>query len=211
MTVTERYRLIIEYFTNFHDEPKTELSYTSAYELLVAVMLSAQCTDKRVNVITPAFFSRFPTIESLATATVEEVFPYIRTCSYPNSKAKYLVNVAKDLILKHSSKIPDSLEELLKLPGVGRKTANVLLSILYKKPAMAVDTHVFRVSQRIGLVINAKTPYEAEKQLVENFPPALIPKAHHWLILHGRYTCLARQPKCHICTFTDFCIYFENN
>jgi len=188
---------------------ETELNYESPYELLVAVILSAQCTDKRVNIITPVFFERFPDVRHLAEAEVSEVFDYIKTCSYPNNKAKHLVGAAKMLVEDFEGKIPSDIKELQKLPGVGRKTANVILSVIFNKPAMAVDTHVFRVAERTGLTVNAKTPLAAERQLVKNIPPELLPVAHHWLILHGRYVCLARKPKCDKCGLRDFCKYYR--
>lgn len=177
--------------------------------MLVAVILSAQCTDKRVNLITPELFKRFPTAEMLAEVDSEEVFDYIRTCSYPNNKAKHLVGMARMLVNDFGGQVPDDIDELQKLPGVGRKTANVIASVIYNKPAMAVDTHVFRVSARIGLSTNSKTPLETEKQLMKYFPEELLPLAHHWLILHGRYTCLARSPKCKKCGLTDICRYYQ--
>ena len=187
---------------------ETELEYTDPYQLLVATILSAQCTDKRVNQITPDLFRRFPTPEKLAEVDSDEVFEYIRSCSYPNNKAKHLVGMARMLVTDFGSKVPDNVDELQKLPGVGRKTANVVASVVYNKPTMAVDTHVFRVAARIGLSTNSKTPLETEKQLVEYFPEELLPLAHHWLILHGRYTCIARSPKCEKCGLTDVCIYY---
>ncbi len=190
---------------------ETELHYSSPYELLVAVILSAQCTDKRVNQITPELFRRFPKPERMAEAEPAEVFDYIRSCSYPNNKAKHLVGMARMLIGDFNGIVPDDIDELQKLPGVGRKTANVIASVVYEKPAFAVDTHVFRVAARIGLTANAKTPLETEKQLMEHFPPELVPQAHHWLILHGRYVCLARNPKCPKCGLTGVCKYYETN
>lgn len=190
--------------------PKTELTYDSGYELIVAVILSAQCTDKRVNMITPFFFEAFPDENSLASAKPEDVFEIIKSCSYPNNKTKNLVGMAKTLSLNFKGRIPDRIDELQQLPGVGRKTANVLASVLFNKPAMAVDTHVFRVANRIGLT-NAKNPLQSEVQLVKCIPESMIPDAHHWLILHGRYICQARNPKCSECGLSAFCKYFKAN
>ena len=190
---------------------ETELNYRSPYELLVSVILSAQCTDKRVNVITIEFFERFPDANHLAKAEVSEVFDYIKSCSYPNNKAKHLVGTAKMLTEDFNNQVPSDIHELQKLPGVGRKTANVITSVIFNKPAMAVDTHVFRVSNRIGLSVNAKTPLAVEQQLVKNIDEELLPIAHHWLILHGRYVCLARKPKCAECGLTDWCKFFQKN
>ena len=191
-----------------YPDAKPELNFTTPFELLVATMLSAQCTDKRVNMITPALFEAFPTPEVMAASTPEVVFEYIRSVSYPNNKAKHLVGMAKMLIEDFKGVVPSDIDELQKLPGVGRKTANVIASVVYDKPAMAVDTHVFRVSNRIGLTNNSKTPLETEKELVKNIPEELIPIAHHWLILHGRYVCLARKPKCEECGLKPWCKYF---
>lgn len=209
MNKKERFERVISYFQKKMPFAETELEYTDPYQLLVAVILSAQCTDKRVNQITPELFKRFPTAEMLATIDSAEVFDYIRSCSYPNNKAKHLVGMARMLVNDFAGKVPDDIDELQKLPGVGRKTANVIASVVYNKPTMAVDTHVFRVAARIGLSTNSKTPLETEKQLVEYFPQELLPLAHHWLILHGRYTCLARSPKCRECGLTDVCVYFH--
>jgi len=203
------YTRVIEYFSETRPIAETELHYRTPYELLVAVILSAQCTDKRVNVITPDFFERFPNPEALSKAKVEDIFELIKSCSYPNNKAKNLSGMAKTLISDFNGVVPSDMDLLQKLPGVGRKTANVMLSVAFDKPAMAVDTHVFRVSHRLGLVSNATTPLAVEKQLVENFPEELLPKAHHWLILHGRYVCTARNPKCSECGLTDVCLYFS--
>jgi len=191
-----------------YPDPQTELVYKSSYELLVAVILSAQCTDKRVNMVTPHFFEVFPDAESLAAAEPELIFPLIKSISYPNNKAKHLSGMAKKLIQEFQGIVPEEIEELTSLPGVGRKTANVIASVVYRKPAMAVDTHVFRVSNRIGLT-KAKTPLESEKQLVKNLPEAEIPDAHHLLILHGRYCCKARTPDCASCPLTDLCFWFS--
>jgi len=208
----DRYRLFLDYFTTSFPEPKTELVYSDPFELLVAVILSAQCTDKRVNMVTPALFERFPDVDALAAATVEEVFTYIRSVSYPNNKSKHLVGMARMLKAEFGGKVPGSVTDLQQLPGVGRKTANVIASVIFNQPAMAVDTHVFRVSHRLGLVPSAATtPLAVEKVLVRYIPVALIPKAHHWLILHGRYICLARNPKCRECELRTFCAYYEKN
>ena len=204
----ELYNLVISYFQKAMPVAETELKYTNPYELLVAVILSAQCTDKRVNQITPELLRRFPTPEKLAEVDPGEVFDYIRSCSYPNNKAKHLVGMARMLVNEFGSQVPDDIDELLKLPGVGRKTANVIASVVYNKPAMAVDTHVFRVAARIGLSVDSKTPHETERQLVEYFPEELLPQAHHWLILHGRYICVARSPKCKMCGLTAVCRFY---
>lgn len=209
MTTNELYEKVLGYFEHTQPVAETELHYTNPYQLLVAVILSAQCTDKRVNAITPGFFEAFPTTEHLAASEPEEVLPYIKSCSYPNNKSKHLVGMARTLLNDFDGVVPDDVKQLQKLPGVGRKTANVIASVVFQKPAMAVDTHVFRVSARIGLTREAKTPLAAEKQLVEHIPEALIPKAHHWLILHGRYVCTARSPKCHKCGLTQWCNYFR--
>ena len=211
MRKEERFRLVLEYFMEHMPKAETELRYTDPYELLVAVILSAQCTDKRVNMITPGFYERFPDAQSLSEATLPEVFELIRTCSYPNNKAKHLIGMAQMLIRDFKGIVPDDIDELQKLPGVGRKTANVIASVVYKKPAMAVDTHVFRVSARIGLTKNAKTPLETEKQLVKNIPEDKIAVAHHWLILHGRYICQARKPLCGQCHVAPVCLYYEKH
>lgn len=187
---------------------ESELHYKDPYQLLIAVILSAQCTDKRVNQITPALFEAFPTPEVLAATTSEVVFEYIRSVSYPNNKSKNLVGMAQKLMSEFNGNVPSDVDELQKLPGVGRKTANVIASVIFNKPAMAVDTHVFRVSNRIGLTLNSKTPLETERELVKHIPENLIPKAHHWLILHGRYVCLARKPKCDECGIKQWCKYY---
>lgn len=204
-----RFAYIIDYFSKHNPEASSELKYNNSYELLVAVILSAQCTDKRVNMTTPIFFNHFPTPEILAQATVNDIFTIIKSISYPNNKAKHLSGMAKMLVEKFSSIVPDDIDELQKLPGVGRKTANVVASVFFNKPAMAVDTHVFRVSARIGLTINAKNPTQTEKQLIAYIPENLIAKAHHWLILHGRYICLARKPLCEECGIREVCHYFQ--
>lgn len=209
MEKKELFERVISYFQKEMPIAETELEYKSPYELLVAVILSAQCTDKRVNQITPELLKRFPTPEKLAEVESGEVFDYIRSCSYPNNKAKHLVGMARMLVSDFGGQVPEDIDDLQKLPGVGRKTANVIASVVFNKPAMAVDTHVFRVSARIGLTVNSKTPLETERQLVEYFPEELLPLAHHWLILHGRYICLARSPKCEKCGLTDVCRYFQ--
>lgn len=209
MRKKERFEKIIEYFKEHKPVAETELVYKTPYELIIAVILSAQCTDKRVNVITVDLFKRFPDFEKLAEVEAVEVFDYIKSCSYPNNKAKHLVGMAKMILKDFNGKLPSDINELQKLPGVGRKTANVLVSVLYNQPAMAVDTHVFRVSARLGLTTNSKTPLDTEKQLVKHIPEELIPLAHHWLILHGRYVCLARTPKCNECGLTEYCKFFE--
>ena len=211
MRKKERFEKVIAYFQEHMPTAETELHYSNPYELLVAVILSAQCTDKRVNIVTKDLFERFPEAESLAAASSDEVFAYIRSISYPNSKAKHLVGMAKMLVDDFNNVVPADVKELQKLPGVGRKTANVIASVVYDKPAMAVDTHVFRVSERLGLTTNAKTPLATEKQLVKYIPKDLIATAHHWLILHGRYVCLARKPKCEKCGLTEFCKYYQKN
>jgi len=207
MKTAERFEKVINYFTEAMPVAETELEYTDPYQLIVAVILSAQCTDRRVNLITPPFFEQFPDAASLAAADQEQVFELIKSCSYPNNKAKHLVGMARTLDQKFHGRVPDTLEELQELPGVGRKTANVILSVVFRKPAMPVDTHVFRVAARIGLTTGAKTPYETEKQLVKYIPEKMIPLAHHWLLLHGRYVCTARNPGCDKCGIRDICRY----
>lgn len=210
MLKKERFRRFIDYFTEHYPEPKTELNFSNPFELLTAVILSAQCTDKRINQITPALFARFPEPESLAAASSDEVFTYIRSVSYPNNKAKHLVGMARAIMERFDGEIPTTLADLQSLPGVGRKTAHVILSVIYNEPTMAVDTHVFRVSHRLGLApLTATTPLAVEKALMAHIPKTYVPKAHHWLILHGRYVCLARTPKCGICDLRDFCKYYE--
>jgi endonuclease III len=209
MTKKERFDFLIRYFLEHRPQADTELVYTDPYELIVAVILSAQCTDKRVNMITPGFFKRFPDAISLSGAAQADVFDLIKSCSYPNNKARNLIGMAKSLVKDFSGVLPSDVEALMTIPGVGRKTANVLASVIYKKPAMAVDTHVFRVSARIGLTTGARNPYKAEIQLVKHIPDSLIPLAHHWLILHGRYICVARKPKCQECGLTPVFKYFQ--
>jgi endonuclease-3 len=211
MLKAERYRHFVDYFSKNQPNPVTELHYNNPFQLLVAVILSAQCTDKRINQVTPKLFERFPTPEDLAASTSDEVFTYIRSVSYPNNKAKHLVGMAKMLVEVFNSEVPAGIDNLQKMPGVGRKTANVIASVIFEEPAMAVDTHVFRVSNRIGLTSNATTPLAVEKQLIKHIPKEYIGVAHHWLILHGRYICLARSPKCEICPLTWFCKYYEQH
>lgn len=205
------FKNILSRFQETMPVAETELHYRTPYELLVAVILSAQCTDKRVNMITPPFFERYPSAELLAKATHEDVFELIRSCSYPNNKTKHLTGMAQALVNNYGGEVPDTVDELMKLPGVGRKTANVIASVVFNRPALAVDTHVFRVSQRLGLTVNAKNPLDAEKQLTQYIPEELRPIAHHWLILHGRYVCTARAPKCDSCRFTEWCSYFTSS
>lgn len=210
MRKKELYQAIISYFEKEMPIAETELHYSNPFELLIAVILSAQCTDKRVNLITPPLFYDFPTPEALAATTPEVIFTYIRSVSYPNNKAKHLVGMAKLLVNEFNSEVPDTLESLVKLPGVGRKTANVIQSVIFHKAAMAVDTHVFRVSHRIGLVTKkCTTPLAVEKYLMKHIPGEIVPKAHHWLILHGRYVCVARTPKCMECGLKEYCNYFK--
>jgi endonuclease III len=211
LTKKRRYQLILDYFRQNQPIAETELHYKSPYELIVAVILSAQCTDKRVNIITPEFFRSFPDAGTLRKADSEDVYELIKSCSYPNNKTKNLIGMAKTLIEEFQGVVPSDVDELQKLPGVGRKTANVIASVVFKKPALAVDTHVFRVAARLGLTTNAKNPLQAEMQLIRYIPEDLIPIAHHWLILHGRYICLARKPKCNECPLTAWCRYYEAN
>jgi endonuclease III len=203
------FQTVIDYFLANMPVAETELHYYSPYQLIVAVILSAQCTDKRVNQITPELFQRFPDPEKLAEAEPAEVFEYIRSCSYPNNKAKHLVGMARKLIEQYGGNVPDDVDELQKLPGVGRKTANVIASVVFNKPALAVDTHVFRVAARIGLSVGAKTPYATEQQLLQYIPAELVPAAHHWLILHGRYVCKARKPECENCGLSAVCSHYR--
>ncbi|MBK5273285.1 MAG: endonuclease III [Bacteroidia bacterium] len=210
MTRKERYRFVINYFQENSPDPETELIYNNPYQLLVSVILSAQCTDKRVNSTTPAIFEKYPDVSSLSKTTFDELFPLIKSISYPNNKTRHLIGMAKKVMEEFDGKIPMTVDNLMQLPGVGRKTANVITSVIDLQPNMAVDTHVFRVSKRIGLVPQtATTPLAVEKELIKNIPENLIHKAHHWLILHGRYTCLARKPKCEECGLQDICKYFQ--
>lgn len=209
MTRKEKYQFVIDYFQQHAPEAETELLYDTPYQLLVAVILSAQCTDKRVNMSTPAIFKKYPTVDALSKATFDELFPLIKSISYPNNKTKHLIGMAIKVIGSFHGKIPMTVEELVQLPGVGRKTANVITSVIDQQPNMAVDTHVFRVSKRIGLVPQtASTPFAVEKILIKNIPEKLIHKAHHWLILHGRYVCLARNPQCEKCGLQQACRYY---
>ena len=211
MTKNERYPYVIEWFKKNMPDAETELHYTDPYELLVAVILSAQCTDKRVNLVTPALFEKFPGPESLAKAEFEDVEPLVRSVSFANNKTRHLIGMAKMLVEKFGGQVPDNMDDLVLLPGVGRKTANVIVSVVFHQPGMAVDTHVFRVSARIGLTINAKTPLQTEQQLVANIPRNLLAIAHHWLILHGRYVCVARRPKCEICGLKPACKFYQTD
>lgn len=211
MTKKERYEKVLEWFMANAESAETELNYKNNYQLLVAVILSAQCTDKRVNMITPALFEAFPEPEVMAVSTPDAVYEYIKSCSYPNNKAKNLVGMAKKLVSEFNSEVPSDIDSLLSIPGVGRKTANVILAVAFDHPAMPVDTHVFRVANRIGLTNNSKTPLQTEKELVKHIPSVLLTKAHHWLILHGRYICVARRPKCEICGLAPYCKYYKKN
>ncbi len=210
-SIKKKYQFIINYFQAHQPNPQTELHYKDAYELLVSVILSAQCTDKRVNATTPALFKTFPTIKALSQSTADDIYTFIKSISYPHNKAKHLLGMAKKVIADFQGDIPLEVSALITLPGVGRKTAHVVTSVLAQQPNMAVDTHVFRVSARLGLTKNATTPLMAEKQLVMHIPPSLIHKMHHWLILHGRYTCLAKKPLCNQCPFQDICLYIKQN
>ena len=209
MTTNQRYEGIISYFQQAMPVAESELTYSNPFELLVAVILSAQCTDKRVNLTTPALFAAYPTPEAMAAATAEEIFPYIKSISYPNNKAKHLAGMARMLVEEFGGEVPSDLKELQRLPGVGRKTANVIGAVIWQKEVMPVDTHVFRVAARIGLTRGAKTPLQTELQLEKNIPSALLPIAHHWLILHGRYVCTARAPKCEECGIAQWCREFS--
>lgn len=209
MTTKERYARVLKWFEAAMPVAETELHYDNPFQLLVAVILSAQCTDKRVNMITPALFEAYPTPETMAAASQDEIYGYIKSCSYPNNKARSLKGMAQTLISDFGGEVPDNIDSLLKIPGVGRKTANVILSVVFNKAAMAVDTHVFRVSERIGLTTNSKSPLETERTLCRYIPAELIPKAHHWLILHGRYVCKARRPECLDCGLREVCRYYQ--
>ncbi|MEY4525213.1 MAG: hypothetical protein RIR57_583 [Bacteroidota bacterium] len=212
MLKKERFKAFVDHFSSHFPEAETELHYTNPFELLVAVVLSAQCTDKRINQVTPALFKRFPDAKSLAESSVEEIFSYIRSVSYPNNKAKHLLGLGQKISDQFAGEVPETMEDLQSLPGVGRKTANVIASVIYNQPAMAVDTHVFRVSQRLGLVPKtANTPLKVEMALIKHLPDEVIATAHHWLILHGRYVCLARTPQCAKCTITHFCAFYQKN
>lgn len=211
MTIAERYQRVIEWFSESMPIAETELNYENPYQLLVAVILSAQCTDKRINQITPALFNAYPTPESMAKATVDDIYTYIKSVSYPNNKARNLHGMSRTLVEEFNSEVPSDLTDLLKIPGVGRKTANVIRSVIFGQSAMAVDTHVFRVSERIGLTTKSKNPRQTEETLVRYIPSELIGKAHHWLILHGRYVCKARRPDCLNCGLTEMCRYYQKN
>jgi endonuclease-3 len=211
MTKKERYQFVLNWFHTHTPEAETELHYQNPYELLVAVILSAQCTDKRVNMVTPQLFKAFPTVETLAQASFEEVEPFVRSISFANNKTKHLIGMAKKVVENFDHEIPETVDELMTLPGVGRKTANVITSVIFQQPNMAVDTHVFRVSARIGLTTNATTPLQTELQLIKNIPKEWIHTAHHWLILHGRYICLARRPQCEICGLREACKFFQTD
>ena len=209
--IQQKYDAFVAYFEEHMPEAETELEYKDPYQLLVAVILSAQCTDKRVNMTTPALFHRFPTAQDMADSSVEEIYSYIKSISYPNNKAKNLLGMAQTLVRDFNGVVPNNLEDMQKLPGVGRKTANVMMVVAFNKPAMPVDTHVFRVSNRIGLTKNSKNVLETEKTLVANLPQEVLSKAHHWLILHGRYVCLARKPKCGECGISGICDFYQKN
>jgi endonuclease-3 len=209
MNIKTRYEKVTRYFRQHMPVAETELDYEGPFGLVVSVILSAQCTDKRVNMITPALLQQYPTPEAMSLAKPEDIFPFIRTCSYPNNKAKHLVGMAQKIVQDFRGRVPESVEELMTLPGVGRKTANVVTLVAFGNPAMPVDTHVFRVAARIGLTPGAKSPEMAEKQLVKYFPEKLLPLAHHWLILHGRYVCKARKPDCSACGLKECCKYFQ--
>ncbi|MDE7411488.1 MAG: endonuclease III [Paramuribaculum sp.] len=211
MSEKERYAAVLGWFEENMPVAETELHYENTYQLLVAVILSAQCTDKRVNMITPALFDAFPTVEAMAAADVDDIYRYIKSVTYPNNKARNLLAMAKMVTEVYGGVVPENLEELLKIPGVGRKTANVIMAVAYNKPAMAVDTHVFRVSERIGLTTGSKTPLQTEQVLTANIPQSILGKAHHWLILHGRYICKARKPECLDCGLKSYCRYYSKN
>ncbi len=210
MELREKYNVILDWFERNMPDAATELNYSNPYELLVAVILSAQCTDKRVNLVTPALFKMYPDVVALSKATFEEIEPFIRSVTFANNKTRHLIGMAKMLLEKFEGEVPDTIEDLVELPGVGRKTANVIVSVVFKKPGMAVDTHVFRVSNRLGLTKDSKTPLQTEIQLVSYIPQEKLAIAHHWLILHGRYTCVARNPKCAECQLTQWCDYFQS-
>ena len=207
MTIKQRFEGVLQWFEANMPVAESELHYRNPYELLVAVMLSAQCTDKRVNMVTPALFSAYPTAEALAEASAEDIFGYIRSVSYPNSKAQHLAGMARMLMERFGGQVPDTVEQLTQLPGVGRKTANVVCAVIWQQPTMAVDTHIFRVSERIGLTTGSKNPLQTEKVLTAHIPATVIPKAHHWLLLHGRYVCTARKPHCATCGLRPLCRY----
>lgn len=208
MTDKQRYQKVLAWFTENMPVAESELHYNNPFELLCAVMLSAQCTDKRVNMVTPALFAAYPTAEAMARASAEDVFQYVKSVSYPNAKAQHLVGMAQRLVEAYNGEVPSNIDDLQTLPGVGRKTANVVCAVIWNQPTMAVDTHIFRISERIGLTTNSKSPLETEKQLVKYIPAEVIPKAHHWLLLHGRYVCKARKPLCETCGLQSYCRYF---
>jgi endonuclease-3 len=211
MTKKERFAFVIDWFEKNMPVAETELNYSDPYELLVAVILSAQCTDKRVNIVTPPLFERFPTVDIMAKAEFDDIEPFIRSISFANNKTRHLMGMSKMLMEKYNGEVPSTVEELVELPGVGRKTANVITSVIFNQPNMAVDTHVFRVSARIGLTTNAKTPLQTEMQLLKYIPTELVHKAHHWLILHGRYICVARRPKCEECGLKPVCKFYQTD
>ena len=209
MTTKQRFEQILKWFEANMPVAESELVFADPFQCLVAVMLSAQCTDKRVNMVTPALFAAYPTPETMAKATSDEVFEYVKSVSYPRSKSEHLVSMAKRLVEVYDGQVPDTIEELQTLQGVGRKTANVVCAVIWNQPTMAVDTHIFRVSERLGLTTNSKNPFQTEKALVQYIPAELIPKAHHWLLLHGRYVCQARKPQCETCGLAPYCRYFS--
>lgn len=209
MTTKQRFEHILAWFAVNMPVAESELHYESPFQLLIAVMLSAQCTDKRVNIVTPALFAAYPTPQAMANASVQDVLKYISSVSYPNAKAEHLIAMAKRLLSHYGGQVPDNIDDLQTLPGVGRKTANVVCAVIWNQPTMAVDTHIFRVSERLGLTTNSKNPFQTEKQLVKYIPQDLIPKAHHWLLLHGRYVCQARKPKCDACGLQPFCRFYK--
>jgi len=209
MTLKQRFDGILAWFAQNAKSAESELNYSNPFELLVAVMLSAQCTDKRVNMVTPALFAAYPTAEAMAKASVEEVFGYIHSVSYPNAKAEHMVGMSRRLVDAYQGQVPDNIEDLQTLPGVGRKTANVICAVIWEQPTMAVDTHIYRVSERLGLTTNSKNPLQTEKQLTQYIPGEIIPKAHHWLLLHGRYVCQARKPQCDKCGIKTWCRYYN--
>jgi len=209
MTLKQRFDGILNWFAKNAQSAESELNYSNPFELLVAVMLSAQCTDKRVNLVTPALFQAYPTAEAMAKASKEEVLGYIHSVSYPNAKAEHLVGMSRRLVEAYGGKVPDNIDDLQTLPGVGRKTANVICAVIWEQPTMAVDTHIFRVSERLGLTTNSKNPLQTERQLIKYIPAEIIPKTHHWLLLHGRYVCQARSPKCSICGIKEWCRYYN--
>jgi endonuclease III len=211
LNIKEKYKGVLEWFEVNMPVAETELSYRDPFQLIVAVILSAQCTDKRVNIITPALFKKFPDAKTMAGAKLEEIFELIKSCSYPNNKAKHLKSMSEMIVSRFSGIVPSGLDELRELPGVGRKTANVIASVVWNKPVIAVDTHVFRVARRLGLTPGARTPLEVELKLTKEIPEEKRPLAHHWLLLHGRYICTARKPACHICGLSPWCTYFNKH